>query len=123
MKAGGREGGRAGRKAGGQRAKAVGDEAIKELTKLGSIVGTVDDVSVVLLIERSLSAEFTAEKLGWVGWGTAQSPSDVGHVRDDGLDTITLALDLGHEEGHAMRHSRVSILGEGGEGCRVLTYR
>jgi len=65
-------------------------------------VSAVDNVAVVLFVERSLSAELTAKELGRVGGRATEGASDVGHVGDDGLDTVALALDLGLEERHAV---------------------
>ena len=77
------------------------DKAVQKLTELGSIVSAIYNVTIVLLIEGGLRAKFTAEELGGVCGRAAERARHVGHVREDGLDTIALAFNFGKEQGHA----------------------
>lgn len=76
------------------------DEDVQEFAELGGVVRSVDDVPLVLLVERRLRAELASEELGGVRGRTTERASDVCHVRNDRLDTITFTLDLRQQEGH-----------------------
>ena len=80
-------------------------------------MSSIYDVAIRLLIERCLCSKLTTKELGGVypmirkmanrsqdeltSGGTAESTGNVGHIWTDSLDPITLALDLGGQEGHA----------------------
>jgi hypothetical protein len=84
------------------------DEVIEELTQFGSIMSAVYDVSIVFFIERGLSTQFASEKLGRVGRRPAEGTGDVGHIWNNGFDTITLAFNLCEKDGHPMKVSNVA---------------
>jgi len=77
------------------------DKDIEQLTKSVRIVGTIDNVSIILLIERGLSTKFASEEFGGIGRGATEGSGDVGHIRNDGLNPVALAFDFGSKEGHA----------------------
>ena len=64
-------------------------------------MGTVDNVTVVFLVERRLGAKLAAEELRGVSGRTAERPGNVGHVRNDGFDTIAFPFNLREKKGHA----------------------
>jgi hypothetical protein len=78
------------------------DESIQKLSESGSVVGAVHDITVVLLVERSLGSELTAEKFGGVSGRTGEGTGNVRHVGDYSLNAIAFAFDLGEEDGHAV---------------------
>lgn len=77
------------------------DKRVEELTQLGSVMSTVYDVSVSLVIKRCLGPELAPEELCWVGRGTAKGSRNVGHIRYDSFDSISFALNFSEENGHA----------------------
>ena len=78
------------------------NEHIEQFTQFRSIVCTIDDIPIVLLVKGCLSAEFAAEEFGGVGGGTTECAGDVCHVGDDSLDTVAFTLDLREQEGHTI---------------------
>src|ERR1700728_1925360 len=58
------------------------DEPIQELTEPSSIVGPIDDVSIVFLVEGGLGAKLATEEFGGVGRRARKGPGDIGHVGD-----------------------------------------
>jgi hypothetical protein len=64
-------------------------------------VCTVDDVALILLVERGLRTELAPEELGRVGRGAAQSARHIDHVGNDGLNAIAFSLNFGGQKGHA----------------------
>ena len=111
--------------------KALGllfDKTVEHVLQLGRIVRSVDYVALVLEIELSLGSQFTSKVLGTVcqkklnvynkvqnpshtivltSWRPSQSPGDVDHVRDDGLDSVALALYFGDQPRHLVPVERV----------------
>jgi hypothetical protein len=78
------------------------NEGIEELAKLRRIVGTIDNITIVLLVERRLCTKFATEKLRGIRRWATERPRDIGHIGDNSLDTIPLAFNLRHEKRHAM---------------------
>lgn len=68
-------------------------------------MGTIDNVPVILFVERGLSTKFTSEEFGGVGWGATEGSGDIGHVRDNSLDAIALAFNFGGKEGHTINET------------------
>jgi hypothetical protein len=77
-------------------------ENVEEFTEAVSVVSTVDNVSVVFLIERCLSPKLTAEELGSISGRATESSSYIGHIRDDGFYTISFAFDFCGKKRHAV---------------------
>jgi len=75
----------------------LGDEAIQVILELRSIVSAVDDPTFVGGLGVGLSTQFKTEVFDEVGRRTAQRSSDGVKVDNDGLNTVTLTLDLGLE--------------------------
>jgi hypothetical protein len=78
------------------------DEAIKQFTEAFGIVCTVDNIAIVLLIKRSLSAKLASKEFGWVTGRATKGSRDIGHVGNNGLDTIAFTLNFGGEQGHTV---------------------
>jgi hypothetical protein len=98
----------------------LGDEAIKVILKLGSVVSTVDDPAVVVGARVGLSTKLEAEVLDDVSRRTSQRVGNAGQVDDDGLDAVTLALDLGLETLHLVAVEGVGNIAanvNGSHGC------
>jgi hypothetical protein len=76
------------------------DEAIEVILELGSIVGTVDDPTVVLGINVGLGTKFETEVLDDVGTGTGERGCNAAEVDNDGLDTVSFTFDLGLQTLH-----------------------
>lgn len=76
------------------------DEAVEVLLELGSVVGAVDDPTVVLGVDVGLSTELEPEVLDDVGSRASERVGDAGKIDDNGLDTVTLALNLGLQTLH-----------------------
>lgn len=72
----------------------LGDETIQVVLELGSIVGAIDDPTVVSGLGVCLSTQLEAEILDQIGGRAAQRLGDRVQVDDDCLDAIALALDL-----------------------------
>jgi hypothetical protein len=77
------------------------DEPVQELTETSGVVGAVDDVSVVFLVEGGLGAELATEEFGGIGRRARKGPGDIGHVRDYGFDAVAFTFDFGEEDWHA----------------------
>ena len=71
------------------------NEHIEQFTQFRSIVCTIDDIPIVLLVKGCLSAEFAAEEFGGVGGRAAECAGDVCHVGYDGFDAVAFAFDFG----------------------------
>lgn len=78
----------------------LANKAIEEVLQLGGVVTSIDDEALVLEIKLGLGAELAAKELGRIGCRSADGLGDLDHVDDDGLDTVSLALDLGLDTGH-----------------------
>lgn len=76
------------------------DEAIEMVLQLGSIVGAVDDPTVVLGVNVGLSTKLETKVLDDIGTRASKRLSDAGQVDDNGLDTVTLAFNLGLDALH-----------------------
>lgn len=76
------------------------DEDVEDLLQLVSVVGSVDDVPIVLLVDLGLSAQLTTEELRRVRGWTSKSLSDFQHVDDYCFDAVALSFYLSEEFGH-----------------------
>lgn len=71
------------------------DEAIEMVLQLGGLVSAVDDPAVILRVDVGLGAKLEAKVLDDIVRGAGELVGYVVEVYDDGLDAVTLALDLG----------------------------
>ncbi|KAJ6444658.1 polysaccharide deacetylase [Purpureocillium lavendulum] len=76
------------------------DETVQMILELAGLVGTVDDPTVVLGLVVGHGTQLEAEVLVDVGRRASQGGGDAGQVDDDGLDAVTLALNLGLQTLH-----------------------
>jgi hypothetical protein len=76
------------------------DEAIEVVLKLGSVMGSVDDPTVVLGIDVGLSTKLEAKELDYIGTGAGKRSGNAAKVDDNGLDTVSLAFNLGLQTLH-----------------------
>lgn len=88
----------------------LADEAVEQVLQLGRVVRAVDDEALVLVVELGLSAELAAEELGGVRGWAVEGLGHVGHVDDDRLDAVALALDLGADARHLVPVVKVGDL-------------
>ena len=70
------------------------DEAIKVILKLGCLVGTIDDPSIVGRIRVGLGTKFETKVLDYVGSRACQRLSNAAEIDNDGLNTVSFAFDL-----------------------------
>ena len=78
------------------------DELLEDLLEIRSLMASVDDGSLGADVEFALCSELDAEELGRVGRVDVQVARNVHHVGDDGLDSVTAALDFGRQHRHAV---------------------
>jgi len=71
------------------------DEAVKVVLELGGLVSAVDNPAVILRVDVCLGAKLEAKVLDDIVRRAGELVGDVVKIDDDGLDTVTLALDLG----------------------------
>ena len=76
------------------------DEAIEELLQLASLVGTVDDPSVVLGVGVGLGTKLKGKVLDDVVGIAGKRLGNGGQVDNNGLDTVSLSFNLGLEALH-----------------------
>ena len=76
------------------------DETVEVILEFRSIMSAVDDPTVILGVNVGLSTKFKPEVLDDVGTGTGEGGSDTAQVDNDGLDTVSLAFDLGLQTLH-----------------------
>jgi len=76
------------------------DEAIQVFLQLLRIVGAVDDPTVVLGVNVGLSTQLETKVLDDMSTRAGERLSHARQVDNDGLDTVTLALDLGLDPFH-----------------------
>lgn len=76
------------------------DEAIEMILQLGGIVGAIDDPTVVLGVNVGLSTKLETKVLDDIGTRASKRLSDAGQVDDNGLDSVTLAFNLGLDALH-----------------------
>lgn len=76
------------------------DKAVKMVLKLGGIVSTIDDPTIILGVHVGLSSKLKTEVLDDMGARTGKRLGDARQVDDNGLDSVTLAFNLGLETLH-----------------------
>jgi hypothetical protein len=76
------------------------DETVEKVSEFGSVMGAVYDIAIGFFVEGGLSTEFAAKEFCRVGRRTTEGPRNIGHVREDCLDTIALAFNFGEKHGH-----------------------
>lgn len=96
------------------------DEAIKIILKLGGLMSTVDDPAIIGRVGVGLSSELEPEVLNNISPRTSQRLGDTAKIDNDGLDTVSLAFDLGLKSLHLVAiegilHIAANI--DGGHGC------
>ena len=103
------------------------DEAVKEVLQSSCVVGSINNVSVIVVGDVNLSTELASKKLCWIyksgnenldqkratrdntltARRSVQGTSNVRHVHNDGLDAVTSAFNLGGQLGHFISIERI----------------
>jgi len=83
------------------------DVNIENVLQLRFVMRSVDDESIVFLVDLSLSTQFHSEEFSWKDRLSIERTGDVDHVDDDRFDTISLAFDFGDYAGHLVPVERV----------------
>ena len=76
------------------------DEAVKLLLKPVGFMGAVDDPAVILGVHVGLGSELETEVLDDVCAGSGERLGNAGKIDNNGLDSITLAFNLGLQALH-----------------------
>jgi hypothetical protein len=70
------------------------DEAIEMVLKLGCVMSTVDDPSVILGVHISLGTQLKTEVLDDMGARASERLGNAGQVDNNGFDTVSFAFNL-----------------------------
>lgn len=74
------------------------NEDVEDLSEPGSVVDSVDDVSLVLVVDLALRSEFDSEELGWVCTSKDKDEKSVLENKQDGVERLgTYRQQVGQE--------------------------